>query len=511
MAVTTFAAIDIGSYEVSMKIFELSKKNGLKEINDVRYRLEVGRGVYTFGRLDRDTVDTICDILIDFQRVMKEFGVENYRVCATSAFRELINPMIVSEQIYIRTGMEIDILSNTEQHFLGYKSIAAIETGFKKMIQKGTAILDVGGGSLQVSLFDKDSLVTTQNLKIGSLRIREQLKDIQRTNSHYDTLIEDFIRNDLMAFQRLYLKDRDIKNVILLGDFLTDTLFKEERSDNIVTKEEFVNRYELVKDKTDQELAEEMNIQVESASLIIPIMIVINNFMNIFNAESIWIPGVSLMDGMAYDFGEKQKFIKSKHNFENDILVASRNIAKRYSSAKNHIQGTTDLALKLFDSMKKIHGMDARARLLLQIAVILHDCGKYISMGDVAECSYRIIMATEIIGLSTEERQIIASAVRYNSAEFAYYPQMRNVPGINKDNYMLIAKLAAILRLANAMDRSHYQKVKMIKTVLKDRELQIIIDYDRDVSLEIGLLIDKVKFFEEVFGIRLGIKRKRKV
>lgn len=511
MAVTTFAAIDIGSYEVSMKIFELSKKNGLKELNDVRFRLEVGKGVYTTGRLDGDTIDSLCDILNDFHRIMKEFGVEKYRVCATSAFREVINPLIVSEQIFQRTGMQIDILSNTEQHFLGYKSIAAIETGFKKMIQKGTAILDVGGGSLQVSLFDKDSLVTTQNLKIGSLRIRERLKDLQRTNSHYDTLIHDFIRNDLMAFQRLYLKDRDIKNVILLGDFLTETLFRDERADNVITKDEFSNRYKAIKDMSDHELAEDMGIEEESASLIIPMMIVINSFMDIFNAESLWMPGVSLMDGIAYDFGEKQKVIKSKHNFENDILVASRNIAKRYSSAKNHLQGTTDLALELFDSTKKIHGMGARERLLLQIAVLLHDCGKYISMGDVAECSYRIIMATEIIGLSTEERQIIASAVRYNSSEFAYYPQMSLIPGIDKNNYMLIAKLSAILRLANAMDRSHYQKVRLIKTVLKDRDLQIIIDYDRDVSLEIGLLIDKVKFFEEVFGIRMVIKRKRKV
>ena len=79
------------------------------------------------------------------------------------------------------------------------------------------------------------------------------------------------------------------------------------------------------------------------------------------------------------------------------------------------------IALTIFDSMKKVHGMGARERLLLQIAVQLHDCGKYISMADVAECSYRIIMATEIIGLSTEERRVIASAVRYNTTEFVYY------------------------------------------------------------------------------------------
>lgn len=511
MAMKTFAAIDLGSYEISMKIYELSKKIGFRELNDIRYRLEVGKDAYSVGRLAMETVDVICEVLLDFSRMMKEYGVEEYRACATSAFRELENPIIVAEQIYRRTGIRVEVLSNAEQHFLGYKSIAAIENGFKKMIQKGTAILDVGGGSLQVSLFDKDTLVTTQSLKIGSLRIRERLKNLEKTNNHYDQLVEEFIRNDLMAFQRLYLKDRDIKNVILMGDFLTDTIFREEKQDNIITKEEFMKRYENTVYKPEQQLAEEMGIESEYASLIVPTMVVCKNFIDIFNAESLWVPGVSLMDGLCYDFAEKKKYIKSAHNFENDILVAARNIAKRYSSGKNHIQGTTALALAIFDSMKKVHGMGARERLLLQIAVQLHDCGKYISMGDVAECSYRIIMATEIIGLSTEERQVIASAVRYNTTEFVYYDKIEGETGVDLRRYLLIAKLAAILRLANAMDRSHYQKVLSLKAVMKDRELQLVIDSDRDISLELGLLKDKVAFFEEVFGIRLVLRRKRKM
>ncbi len=511
MAITTFAAIDIGSYEVSIKIFELSKKIGLHELNHVRYRMELGKEAYASGRLDMDMVEGLCDILEDFKRIMAEFGVSEYRACATSAFRELDNPIIVIEQIYQRTGIRVEILSNAEQHFLGYKSIAAIEAGFKKMIQKGTAILDVGGGSLQVSLFDKDALVTTQSLKMGSLRIRERLKELEKQTIHYEQLIEEFIRNDITGFQRLYLKDRDIKNVILMGDFLTDTIFQEEMKDKIITRTEFMKRYEEVVSKSETALTEELGIDPEYASLVIPTMVICKNFLDIFNAESVWVPGVALLDGIAYDFGEKKKIIKSAHNFENDILVAARNIAKRYSSGKNHIQGTTNLALAIFDSMKKVHGMGARERLLLQIAVQLHDCGKYISMSDVAECSYRIIMATEVIGLSTEERQIIASAVRYNTTEFVYYEKNDNGSGVDRNRYLLVAKLTAILRLANAMDRSHYQKVVGLKAVLKERELQLVIDSTRDISLELGLLKDKVEFFEEVFGIRLVLRRKRKM
>ena len=509
MAVMTFAAIDIGSYEVSMKIFELSKKIGFRELNDVRYSLELGKGVYSNGKLDTQMLDVLCETLNDFKRMMQEFGVVEYRACGPSALRELANPLIIVEQIYRRTGFKVEILSNAEQHFLGYKSIAAIERGFKKMIQKGTAILDVGGGSLQVSLFDKDALVTTQSLKMGSLRIRQRLQELEKTTIHYDKLVEEFIRNDLTNFQRLYLKDRDIKNVILMGDFITDMIFQEEMKDKIITRNEFMKRYEDTVDKTEDVLAQEMEIDPEYASLVVPTMVVCRSFIDIFQAEALWAPGVSLLDGIAYDYAEKKKFIRSVHNFENDILVTSKNIAKRYSSSKSHIQGTMNLCLNIFDSMKKVHGMGKRERLLIQIAALLHDCGKYISMGNVSECSYQIIMSTEIIGLSSLERKMIAYAVRYNTTAFVYYDEIQMLgAGIDRESYIKIAKMTAILRLANAMDRSHCQKVKGIKTVLKDRELQMVMDSSQDISLELGLLQDKVAFFEEVFGIRLVIRGK---
>ena len=512
MAVMTFAAIDIGSYEVSMKIFELSKKIGFRELNDVRYSLELGKGVYSDGKLDTQMLDVLCETLNDFKRMMQDFGVVEYRACGTSALRELANPLIIVEQIYRRTGFKVEILSNAEQHFLGYKSIAAIERGFKKMIQKGTAILDVGGGSLQVSLFDKDALVTTQSLKMGSLRIRQRLQELEKTTIHYDKLVEEFIRNDLTNFQRLYLKDRDIKNVILMGDFITDMIFQEEMKDKIITRNEFMKRYEDTVDKTEDVLAQEMEIDPEYASLVVPTMVVCRSFIDIFQAEALWAPGVSLLDGIAYDYAEKKKFIRSVHNFENDILVTSKNIAKRYSSSKSHIQGTMNLCLNIFDSMKKVHGMGMRERLLIQIAALLHDCGKYISMGNVSECSYQIIMSTEIIGLSSLERKMIAYAVRYNTTAFVYYDEIQMLgAGIDRESYIKIAKMTAILRLANAMDRSHCQKVKGIKTVLKDRELQMVMDSSQDISLELGLLQDKVAFFEEVFGIRLVIRGKGRV
>lgn len=509
MAITTFAAIDVGSYEVSMKIYELSKRYGIREVNYVRYRMELGRDAYAKGKIGHTLSNELCRVINDYVLIMEEYQVTEYRACATSALRELKNPNILIEQVYQKTGVRIEVLSNAEQRFLSYKSIASMEDEFHNMIQTGTAILDVGGGSIQISLFDQDSLVSTQNLKLGILRIRERLRKLEKDTIHYDRLLGEFINNELIGYKRLYLKDREIKHVILMGDFFTDTIFHGRNVQRVLTKEDMEERYEKIIHASPDTLVEELEIPMEYASLVMPTIVLYKSFADIFGAEMMWAPGTILADGIAYDYGERNKIIKTTHNFENDILVSARNIAKRYNSNKQHVQAVNQYALAIFDGMKKVHGMGARERLLLQIAVQLHDCGKYISMGNVAECAYNIIMSTEIIGLSQPEREIIANVVKYNTTPFEYFEEMNRGTGINRNNYLLVAKLTALLRLANSLDRSHYQKISNIKASVKEDELLLLVDATKDLSLERGLLADKAEFFEEVFSIRPIVKQKR--
>ena len=167
--------------------------------------------------------------------------------------------------------------------------------------------------------------------------------------------------------------------------------------------------------------------------------------------------------------------------------------------------------MQIFDTMKKYHGLGPKERLLLQIAAILHTCGKYISILRSSENSYRIIMSTEIIGLSHKERNLVANIVRYVITDFAGFDELAAKEDIEEESYLKIAKLVAILRVANALDRSHKQKIREMKASLKGSQLVLTVDTDEDMTLERGLFPDKAEFFEEVFGIRPEIRMKKRL
>ncbi len=513
MAVITFAAIDIGSYNVSIEIFELSKKNGLKSLNRVRTSLELGADTFALKRISMNRLHELTKILLGYKEIMKEYGVSGYRACAKSAFREAENMELVLDHIYRATGIKVDVLSNSMQRFLGYKSIASRGEEFRKIIEKGTAIVDVGGGSVQISLFDKDTLVSTQNLPIGSLRIRERLAAFERETIHYDELVSQLIHKDISNFKRMNLKNREIKNIILVGDYFTNLIFQNTNDVNkLESREEFMKWYDHVNKSSPNAISEELGVPNEMASVLIPTAVLYKTLIEELGAETIWLPGIQLTDGIAYDYAEKKKIIRPTHDFDRDIVMAAKNIAKKYAGNKLHNEKLVEMANNIFDAVRKFSHLDSRSRLLLDVACYLHDCGKYISLINVAECSYNIIMSTEIIGLSSTEQQIIANVVRFNTEDPVFHRKEAGTEhNLSPENFILAARLAAIMRLANCLDQSYLQKVESLSVRRKENELILTAVTNQDFTLEKGLFRETVDFFDEIYGLRpiLKVKEKR--
>ncbi|MBR6451150.1 MAG: exopolyphosphatase [Lachnospiraceae bacterium] len=503
MAVKIFAAIDVGSYELAMKIFQFSAKGGMQEIDHIRHRIELGTDTYNTGKISRERVEELCSILGEFREIMDSYHVDAYRAYGTSAIRETVNAPIVLGQIKLRTGLTVEMLSNSEQRFMHYKAVASRGEQFSTLIEEGAAVVDIGGGSIQLSLFDKDTLVTTQNIRLGILRMREQLMDLKPKTTHYEKLLEELVDNQLHVFKRLYLKDKKIANIIIVDDYISYVMQRLGKGGDIVTAGQFADFVDLMRRKNPEEVASDFGIAQESASLLLPSAILVRRILKATHAEKIWAPGVSLADGIAYEYGESGKYIKNRHDFENDIVACAINMGKRYQADKERNRLLETVALQLFDYTKKIHGMGKRERLLLRIAALLNDCGRYISLEAAAECGYSIIMATEMIGLSHAEREIVANLVRFNKAPFDYRGAQCG------RSYLEIAKLCAIFRVADGICRSYRTKVQDVKFSQKDETLVISVDADEEITLEKGFFGRKAGMFEEVFGITPVLRQKK--
>lgn len=521
MAIELFAAIDVGSFELELGIYEMSEKIGIREIQHLRHVLALGRDTYNDGKISFELVEEMCGVLQDFTEEMKVYKVTNYKAYASSALREAKNNQIVLDQIFVRTGLRVSPINNSELRFMSYKAVAAHTEEFQQTVQMGTAIIEVGFGSSQISLFDKDVLVSTQNILLGSLRISEMASHWQLNYSQVPEVIEELVENELHTFKKMYLKDRIIKNLIVTGESILYLAKRGTRSvkQNHFTADEFNEFYKEIILMSVDEIEEYYEMDYDYASVMIPSAIIYKKVMDMTGAESIWIPGIRLCDGIAAEYADENHLVKFYHDFTGDILSSARSIAKRYKCHTAHTQEMERLVVMIFNATKRFHGLGSRERLLLQISAILHASGKFVSIMKGTDSSYQIIMATEIIGISHLEREIVANVVRYNMQEYAYnqvalnsgLPQYKGMDESGRDITILIAKLTAILRLANSMDRSHKQKLSDCKMAVKGENLVITTGYIGNMVLEQSSFEQKADFFEEIFGIRPILKQKRRV
>lgn len=498
------AAICIGSYEMELKLFEI-KKNGRKELCCARQRLELGKDTFRYQRLQNTTIHRLCDVLVRFQQTMKEYPIDSIRICATTAVREAQNLPIILEQIRLATGLQPLVLSNSEERFLGYKAIALNIKGFSELIQSGTAILETGSGSLQISLFQAGKLLVTQNIPLAAKRLQEQLERKDYTYEQFEGFIKELADYRLKEFQRYYLKELVIGQVILFGEGAR--AFVKDRTDGlcILKSGEFLESSRKLKQQSPDWMEQRLG-GAENLETLVTSSIIYESFLRMTKAKKVIIPGIDLNDGLCYEYLQEKGWLENEHNFEEDILNAAWNMADRYQCDRNHTTFVLKVSLLLFDELKKKYGLTKRDRLLLELSAILHGCGKFMSIAKVAECTYNIILASEVIGLSHKERKVVAAIIRQSAVGIKTIPflemELEEEERREELDYIRIRKLAALLSIADFMDVSHRQKVTEIRLKQEKEELKLTVKTQQDYRLERSLFHEAAGRFEEIYQLK---------
>ncbi len=508
MGVTTFAAIYIGSYEVSLKVFEISGKRNIRTVDFVKSRVELGKDAFHGAPIGYELVDGICDVLHEFSRIMEGYRVDDYAACSGPVLQSASNCLFILDQIERRTGIRLSLLDNSAHRFLSYKCVSS-KPEFDRMIQESAAVVNVGGGELQITLFVHGEVLTTQHLVLGTMRLAQLFADANVRLDHAKRQMKELVDKEMEVFKAQYYQNRTIKYLILTGDYSLEVMRRMDKNlDNTtVDAGKFSGYLKRLEKKESAQIAEALNLPDETDALIVPSLILYRRIVETLAADAIWVPGIDISDGIVYDYALAHRYVKPVHDFDRDVVSAAHSLSRRYMSYSPHIDALVEMSSLIYDAMKKVHGMGKREKLLLQTAAILHDCGKYVSFANAPECAYDIILSSEIMGLSQRDREIVANIVKYNTYPLDGYDKLRDV--LDQEGYLTVAKCAAILRVANAMDRSHKQKFKNVRAVLKGKQLIISIETEDGMMLEKTMFGAKAGMFEDVFSIKPVIREKK--
>ncbi|MCT4621161.1 MAG: HD domain-containing protein [Marinisporobacter sp.] len=504
-----FAGIHIGSCGIRMKIIESNEEYEIKILDYLEHNILLGKDTYTLGKISFDTVDKICEILKGFKQLLYDYGINDYKAIATNAIREAENKDYIIDQIKLKTGFDIDVISNEEENLLIYKSLRNKLPNKNKFKKEGAFIVNIGLGNIQISGYGENGLAFIQNIKLGSLRMRGVLSSLESKTLNFTKILQEYITSNVDKLKDCWFEGI-YENFIVFGrevDIITK-LSKLDDGIKYVKRKDYEKLLMGILERSSRGIRNEHDLLKEKEYTLIPSILTLKILLNMAGSKRVFIPRTSLTDGIIVDWIDHYYKTKNKDDFVEDVVSLAKTIGKRYLYDEKHAEDVEKKSLQLFEQLKGLHGLGNRERLLLRLGAILHDTGKFINMQEHYKHSYHIIKASNLIGISSEELEIIANVARYHSK---VVPQHRHKKFyvLGEKNRVIVGKLIAIIRIADGLDRSHKQKIKDMKITLKEKKVIINAFAIENTLLEEWTFDVKAEFFIEVFGVTPILKINR--
>jgi exopolyphosphatase/guanosine-5'-triphosphate,3'-diphosphate pyrophosphatase len=507
------AVIDIGSSLLSMEIAQ-EGPDMPKELDYLEFPVNLGYEVFTHGRVSFPTMEEIARVLENFTSAAREYGVEDgaIRITATTALREASNSSYILDQLRNKTGRRVEVLEDGQEMALIFKEVLRRMDARRQDIEHPFMMAYIGTGSVGIAAVREGAVFFARNIRVGSLKLSQMLGETGERTPRFYVILEEYIaaltrllRDQMQAYRpgRFVVCGKEIEMIA--------ELMRAGEKDGLLTigKRGLSALYDEIKSLSPLQAAQKYNLREEQGEVLLPSLVLYRTLSEFTNSDSIISPGVALPDALLYELLYPKEAKEWNKRFEEGIVASAREMLRRYQADVNHAQAVENYALQIFDGLKKVHGFTGRERRLLQAAAILHDIGKFVNSKyhDVYSC--HLLKDSNIIGLSVAEMALIANIARYHSGTV---PSLSHAEWaeLSPEERLTAGKLAAILRLADALDRSHMQKLADVEIKLKDNEIVISGRTDRETALEEWTFAYKSEFFTEVFGLRCIFRKKGK-
>jgi exopolyphosphatase/guanosine-5'-triphosphate,3'-diphosphate pyrophosphatase len=503
------AVIDIGSTAIRLVVAQMRESGEWERLDRATKPVSFGRDVFMSGALSRDSMRQAITILTGFRELLDGWKVPESarRVIATSAIREARNREMFIDRVAIRTGLRIEVIEGIEENRLTYLAVQHAVSPMKQEFSRANSmIIEVGGGTTEIMLLSRGKMVAAHSLRIGTVRMEQQARPMWSDVAQ----VEDYIRENIRVSRELLdseLKLEKITCFVAVGGDARLAAYrvgtKIEEHYWTIRREAFVRFLDDQQDQTADEIVRSLSITYAEADGLVPALTVYRILMDFTSAKELVVPDVSIREGVltSYALGGESAV---ERQFYQQVITSAENLAKRYHYDEAHSRHVADLALSLFDQLQSEHGMDNHARMMLEVAAILHDIGTYVRAGGHHKHGMYIVQNSEIFGISRDDLRIIANVVRYHRKSMPS-PSHENYVSLRQEQRTIVLKAAAILRLADALDRGHAQRVTAVKVELTEGDMVLHCTHDGDMSIERHGFADKADMFEEVFGLNITL------
>jgi exopolyphosphatase / guanosine-5'-triphosphate,3'-diphosphate pyrophosphatase len=502
------AVLDMGASAIRLAIAEIVVGQPPRIVEELSRRVSLGRDSFSSGGAIRSrTGDAVIAAVDGFRTSMELYGVSRIRAAATSAVREARNGDVFLDRIRRRTGIDFDIINEAEEGRLLYLAVRDRLKRHAAFSGARTLLIEVGGGSTSLSLLRRGQPTHSGVYALGSIRVRQQL-DLQRHSHDVQlTLLRRYIANIIEEI-RVEVPLNRITHIIAVGGdvrFAAAQILDSDSESGTreVARDRFLAFCDEIARVEEDELVERFRMPPSEAETLAPALLVYRALVAETAARGLAICDASLRAGMLLDIAARGDGV-STEEFGRQVLTSAESLGQRYRLDLAHGRHVADLAVRLFDELADEHGLQARQRLLLQVAALLHDVGIYVSLRSHHKHTQYILAASQIFGLSDEETGMVANIARYHRGAL---PQKTHLPyvALDREDRITVDKLAAILRIANALDAEHVQKVRGLRLVRRDTTWMMELDSSGDLTMERLAATARSDLFVATFGRQLVI------
>ncbi|HEV2146182.1 MAG TPA: Ppx/GppA phosphatase family protein [Longimicrobiaceae bacterium] len=497
------AAIDVGSNAIRFIAAEFTGPGERTVLDEERVGVRLGHDVFLTGKLAPEAMEAAVAGLADFRRRMERLEIEHYRATATSAVRESRNGADFVRRVREEAGLELEVITGYEEARLVYQAVRSrVELGRDRWI-----LVDLGGGSVEVSLVDEGGILWSESHTMGSVRMLEVLSGSGDDPGRFQRLLREYAATLQIPTAAQHLRPAGViatgGNIEALAK-LGGRPAKDGRAGSIGMGG-LRDTIRMLARLSYAQRMEELKLRADRADVILPAAMVYERVAELAGADEIRVPGVGVKDGLLLDLVEDLTTHQEwEDRRERTAVEGAVALGRRCLFDEAHAMHVARLAGSLFDQLRGLHGLDAADRRVLLAAAVLHDVGTFVSRKRHHKHSLYLISQSELPGFAPGEMWLVANVARYHrkgEPTTAHDSFERLDPGERER----VVKLSALLRVADALDREHLQAVEGVYAEADGGKLVLEVEAEGDLLLERWALRQKAGLFSKVFGLEVEL------